>query len=67
MLQIETYWVMTESVRALDNPCPRFSGVFFVKSTCFLLIFAAIAAANPIYTVADLGGLGRAGQRLRRQ
>jgi len=45
---------ITVSVRALDT-C---RGVSFVKSTCFLLIFAAVAAANPIYTVADLGGLG---------
>jgi probable HAF family extracellular repeat protein len=32
--------------------------VLFVKSIVFLLIFAAAAAANPIYTVAGLGGLG---------
>jgi probable HAF family extracellular repeat protein len=29
-----------------------------VKTVGSLLIFAAVAAANPIYTVADLGGLG---------
>ncbi len=29
-----------------------------MKNAVFLLIFAAAAAANPIYTVADLGGLG---------
>ncbi len=29
-----------------------------MKNVVFLLIFAAVAAANPIYTVADLGGLG---------
>ena len=29
-----------------------------MKNGVFLLIFAAAAAANPIYTVADLGGLG---------
>jgi probable HAF family extracellular repeat protein len=34
--------------------------VLFVKNAVFLLIFAAVAAANPIYTVADLGGLGGA-------
>ena len=32
--------------------------MFFVKTIVFLLIFAAVAAANPIYTVAGLGGLG---------
>jgi probable HAF family extracellular repeat protein len=31
--------------------------VLFVKNAVFLLIFAAAAAANPIYTVADLGGI----------
>ncbi len=29
-----------------------------MKNVAFLLIFAAAAAANPIYTVADLGGFG---------
>jgi probable HAF family extracellular repeat protein len=37
---------------------PELSEVLFLKTIGFLLIFATSAAANPIYTVADLGGLG---------
>jgi probable HAF family extracellular repeat protein len=32
--------------------------MLFLKTVGFLLVFAAVAAANPIYVVAGLGGLG---------
>jgi probable HAF family extracellular repeat protein len=54
MLQNRDILGITGSVCAPDT-C---RGVFFVKTIAFLLIFAAVAAANPIYTVAGLGGLG---------
>jgi probable HAF family extracellular repeat protein len=37
---------------------PELSEVLSVKTIGFFLVFAAIVAANPIYTVAALGGLG---------
>ncbi len=59
MLQIEPYCSCS------NDGCPviitsslGFSEVLFVKTIGFLLIFAAVAAASPIYTVVDLGGLG---------
>jgi probable HAF family extracellular repeat protein len=49
--------VIPKRLLPYDNRCE----VLFLKTVSFLLVFAAVAAANPIYTVASLGGLGGPG------
>ena len=59
MFQIEPYCSCPNAgCPVIITSSPVFSEVILVKTMGFLFIFAAVAAANPIYSVVGLGGLG---------